>query len=428
MLVGAAAAPDDVGFLTGPIRARFEDHPLRGCGRERPPVTSMDLGPQDTDAPVAWGVNMGVRRALLEGTGPFDETLVNGGDEEELQARSGMRIRYLARAGVDHRRAGDDARLPALCRAQRARGQAARRFDVARGRAPKLRAELVVLLGCLGHLVRRRCPQGLVMAAHSLGRIEEAWRPSPQAPQDFLSGASGTVGGWRGRAAAVHDGVLDLRARVRRDTPAAASGSPQRVLVIGVERPGSSFPAARAELERSVHDVTVAATGLGGRGKFQNLNVLLAGHDLAGHDWVLVVDDDVVLPRGFLDRFLHHADGLQLAQPAHRRHSHAAWPHTRRRPGPPVRPTTFVEIGPVTAIHRTAFAELLPFPDLRMGWGLDAHWAAVAATRGWRMGIVDATPILHQVPVAGGYGRDEAVAEAKAFLADRPYVPRDGVR
>ena len=145
-------------------------------------------------------------------------------------------------------------------------------------------------------------------------------------------------------------------------------------------------------------------------------------------DWVLVVDDDVVLPRGFLDRFLHHARGLQLAQPAHRRHSHAAWPHTRRRAGAPVRPTTFVEIGPVTAIHRTAFAELLPFPDLRMGWGLDAHWAAVAAARGWRMGIVDATPILHQVPVAGGYGREEAVAEARDFLATRPYVPRDGVR
>jgi GT2 family glycosyltransferase len=219
MRAGAADAGEDVGFLTGPIRARFEDHPLRGCGRERPPVTSMDLGPQDKDAPVAWGVNMGVRRALLDHAGPFDETLVNGGDEEELQARSGMRIRYLARAAVDHRRAGDDARLPALCRAQRARGQAARRFDVSRGRAPRLRAELVVLLGCLGHLVRRRCPQGLVMAAHSLGRIEEAWRPTPQAREDFLSGASGTVGGWRSRAAAVQDGLLDLRPGCDRTRP-----------------------------------------------------------------------------------------------------------------------------------------------------------------------------------------------------------------
>jgi GT2 family glycosyltransferase len=429
MLAGAAAAEADVGFLTGPIRARFEDHPLRTCGRERPPITSHDLGPRDTDSPVAWGVNMGVRRALLDAAGPFDETLVNGGDEEELQARSGARIRYLAHAAVDHRRAGDDARLAALCRAQHARGQAARRFDAARGRAPALRTELLVLAGCAWHLVRRRCPQGIVMAAHTLGRIEEAWDPTPRPAEDFLSGASGTVGGWRGRAAAVQDRLLDVRAALEGRGPRRpAAGPRRRVLVLAVERPGAAFPAARAELERSRHDVTVATTGLGGRGKFQNLNALLAAHDLAAFDWVLVVDDDVVLPRRFLDVFLRHADGLQLAQPAHRRHSHAAWAHTRRRPGAPVRATTFVEIGPVTAIHRTAFGELLPFPELRMGWGLDAHWAAVAAARGWRMGIVDATPILHATPVAGGYGREEAVAEARAYLAGRPYLTRDGVR
>jgi len=428
MRAGAAEAGPDVGFLTGPIRARLEDHPLRACGRERPPITSYDLGPRDADSAVAWGVNMGVRRVLLDATGPFDETLVNGGDEEELQARSGARIRYLAAAGVDHRRAGDDARLRALCRAQRARGQAARRFDVSRGVAPSLRAEGLVLAGCLGHLVRYRCPQGLVMAAHSLGRIDEARRPTPQAGEDFLSGASGTVGGWRGRAAAAQDRVLDLRARLGGARAATDAGPPQRVLVLAVVRPGSAFPAARAELEASRHAVTVATTGLGGRGKFQNLNQLLSGRDVQHYDWVLVVDDDVRLPHSFLDRFLHHAQGLQLAQPAHRRHSHAAWPHTRRRAGAPVRPTTFVEIGPVTAIQRTAFPELLPFPELRMGWGLDAHWAAVAAARGWRMGIVDATPILHEVPVAGGYGREEAVAEAREFLAGRPYVPRGGVR
>jgi hypothetical protein len=316
MLLGAAEASGDVGFLTGPVRARFEDHPLRGCGRERPPVTSLDLGPDDADSPVAWGVNMGVRRALLDRVGPWDETLVNGGDEEELQARSGARIRYLARAAVDHRRAGDDARLGALCRAQRARGRAARRFDAARGRAPALRAELRVLAGCLGHLVRYRCPQGLVMAAHTLGRIEEAWDPTPRPAEDFLSGASGTVGGWRGRAAAGQDRLLDLRAALEvRGPRRPAAGPRRRVLVLAVERPGSAFPAARAELERSRHDVTVATTGLGGRGKFQNLNALLAAHDLAAFDWVLVVDDDVVLPRRFLDAFRLPRDG-PAARPA----------------------------------------------------------------------------------------------------------------
>ena len=51
-----------------------------------------------------------------------------------------------------------------------------------------------------------------------------------------------------------------------------------------------------------------------------------------------------------------------------------------------MRETRFVEIGPVTAFGRAAAAELLPFPELRYGWGLDLHWAAVAAERGWRLG------------------------------------------
>jgi hypothetical protein len=64
-----------------------------------------------------------------------------------------------------------------------------------------------------------------------------------------------------------------------------------------------------------------------------------------------------------------------------------------------------------------------------MGWGLDAHWAAVARERAWPIGIVDATPVGHTIaPVGGRYGHDEAIAEARAFLAERPYVRRDEVR
>ena len=63
--------------------------------------------------------------------------------------------------------------------------------------------------------------------------------------------------------------------------------------------------------------------------------------------------------------------------------SHAAWDVTRRRPGVLAHRTRFVEIGPVTALSATAAAALLPFPDLQMGWGLDARWSAIAAERGW---------------------------------------------
>jgi GT2 family glycosyltransferase len=440
LLRAAADCPDEVGVFTGPIHARFEDHRFHICGREGPPVTFLDLGPDDRDCDHAWGANMAVRRSAVARVGEFDEARELYGDEQEWQARltaAGGRIRYVAAAALDHRRAGDDARLRALCRAAYRRGQASRRFEVFRYGAPSLGRELRVLAGCLLHGPLRACMNGPVLTAHSLGRLHAALSapPAASAAPDFLSGASGTVGGRRGALLRLCDGWLDVReaprrARLRR---AARHEPPCRsVLVLGIERPGSIMGAARAELLRSRHDVDVVTAPPGSAGKFENLNALLRERSLAGVDWLLVVDDDVALPRGFLDAFLCAAErtGLKLAQPAHRLHSHAAWAVTRRRPGATARETTFVEIGPVTAFHRDTFDALLPFPDgLRMGWGLDVHWAAVARGRGWPIGVVDATPIGHtQAPAASGYGRDAAEAEARAFLDGRPYVRRDEVR
>ena len=76
---------------------------------------------------------------------------------------------------------------------------------------------------------------------------------------------------------------------------------------------------------------------------------------------------------------------------------------TRRRPGLTARRTRFVEIGPVTAIRADAFDALLPFPDLQMGWGLDAYWSALAAEHGWKLGVIDAVPVRHVQPVAAAY-------------------------
>jgi GT2 family glycosyltransferase len=455
----ARATGDDVGVLTGPIRPRFEDHELRMCGREGPPITFFDAGPADVDVERAWGANMALRRSALMRVGRFDASLVNGGDEEEWQARwraAGGRIRYIAAAGVDHRRAGDDARLRSLCRAAYARGRASRRFDAFRRDAPPLRAELRVIAGCAVHTLRYRCANGIVMAAHSAGRVREALTARPRelsrggtpdmkadaatatTEDDFLSGASGTVAGKRGALLAIRDMAADVAQRLsgrhRRLVGAAARRPPRRrVLVLGVERPGlpGLMQQAIAELKRSRHDVVVRTGTAGSRGKFENLNALLSGQPLAEFDWVLVVDDDVALPPAFLDVFLHVAEaaGLRLAQPAHRLHSHAAWEVTRRRPRSDWRETTFVEIGPVTAFHRDTFATLLPFPELRMGWGLDAHWSAVARNRGWRIGVIDATAVAHTLrPVADTYPREQAIAEAREFLRHRPYVRRDEVR
>jgi hypothetical protein len=249
---------------------------------------------------------------------------------------------------------------------------------------------------------------------------------------DFLSGTSGMVFGIRATSRAlVVDAIADAQTlaraqhwRLRR----AARGWPQRrVLALGVERTGEPnlLASAREELLRSKHDVRFEGTAAGGRGKFENLNALLDRAPASGHDWLLIVDDDVALPHGFLDVFLFLAERfeLRLAQPAHRARSHAAWPLTRRRLGSLLRETAYVEIGPLVALHAATFDALLPFPALRAGWGLDANWAAIAREHGWRLGIVDATPIRHGTRrIAASYDREEAIAEGRQFLSERPYL------
>jgi hypothetical protein len=254
----------------------------------------------------------------------------------------------------------------------------------------------------------------------------------PRPPDDFLSGTSGLVFGTRATSRAlVQDAIADARSilhgwpwRLRR---VAARWPRRRVLALGVERDDERnlLAAARDEVLRSRHEVRFESTTVGNRGKFENLNELLATSAADGYDWLLVIDDDVALPGGFLDAFVFLAErfNLRLAQPAHRARSHAAWRVTRRRPGSLVRETAYVEIGPVVGLHSSTFSELLPFPPLRAGWGLDAHWAAIARLRGWRLGVIDATPIRHGIRrIAASYDRGEAIAEAQRFLAERPYV------
>jgi hypothetical protein len=311
-----------------------------------------------------------------------------------------------------------------------------------------------------------------VLSALTAGRLREALAPAAAPPNpgdpEYLSGRSGTLSR-RDRTVGAARDLLAAGAAIR-SIPAlrlAARRAPRRrVRAVIVARPEHARTTARLrrELARSRHEVhVVEVPPAAGAGKWANINAALGrttseatnaaarggatnvhaaldrtssaatnvgaardGTPPEDADWLLLVDDDVVLPRGFLDRFLVCAEryGFRLAQPAHAFASHAAWTITRRRPGLVARRTNFVEIGPVTAIHRDAFAELLPFPDLQMGWGLDNHWSALAAEHGWPIGIVDATPVRHLRPVAGDYPREAAIAEAEAFLDGRAYVTR----
>jgi GT2 family glycosyltransferase len=463
-LAGAAEDHPEFDLFTGPIRARIEGRAPRSCGREGAPITSLDLGETDVATVHAWGANMAIRRSALERIGPFDVSIEHGGDEQEWQDRLAADASdhavalYVAGAAIEHRRAGADARLRALARVAHTRGRAARRFDARSNAAPSLRAELATLARCTAHVLVRSCPMGLTMVAHSAGRVREGIRElgsrrrpgaapaasargaleQPEAGDDFLSGESGTVAGFDALRRELVDAGLDALEIVsgsrRRLARAASSYPPPRsVLVLGVERPEhrALARATRAELSRSRHHVEMHVRAPGALGKFENLNELLSEHHAGAFDWLLLADDDIELPHGFLDRFLFACErfDFRLAQPAHRLTSHAAWRHTRRERASVARTVGMVEIGPLTALHHETFPALIPFPPVRMGWGLDAHWAALARERGWRCGVVDAVPIRHRSrPVAAGYSREAAIAEAREFLAERPYLPASEAR
>lgn len=270
------------------------------------------------------------------------------------------------------------------------------------------------------------------------------------AQDDFLSGESGHVAGVRAvTRTRLADLALDARLALGSAGRAAraADGPPRRVLIASIYGEDlARIEPTIAELRQTRHhvefalgaqgaaapplrDVTVAENLSGG--KFENLNAVLDGRDPASRDWVLVVDDDVLLPKRFLDRFLAICEALDfaLAQPAQTRGSHAGWRITRRRGGAVARETRYVEIGPVTAFRADATAKLFPFPALRYGWGLDVHWSALAGENGWKLGVVDALPVRHdRAPVATTYSREAAVAEAREFLRDRAYLPADAAQ
>lgn len=265
------------------------------------------------------------------------------------------------------------------------------------------------------------------------------------APERFLSGQSGTRSGWAAYAHALADlGISGLRmvTGVARAIDRLAEACPRRrVLVLSVYRANAHLGRAVGALVSTRHSVLLALGAIEEAdpalrastvaahlrlGKFENLNAVLERvPPLAGFDWVLVVDDDVGFPERFVDRFvaLCEAFAFDLAQPAQTRRSHAAWSVTRVRPRSVARVTRFVEIGPVTAFGSAAARELLPFPPLRYGWGVDLWWAALSSARNWRLGVVDGVPVRHErTAVATAYDRAAAVEEARSFLASHRFL------
>ena len=160
--------------------------------------------------------------------------------------------------------------------------------------------------------------------------------------------------------------------------------------------------------------------------KYALLNRLLAEDDPAGYDFVLTVDDDIVLPAGFLDLFLgvQASVGFDLAQPARTLNSNADHPIVLQQRGVIARRTLFVEIGPVVSFGREIFDLAFPFDETNpMGWGFENVWSYLLRERGKSQGIVDAVPVDHSIrkPVEH-YKWSDAVAARERYLASNPHL------
>jgi hypothetical protein len=166
--------------------------------------------------------------------------------------------------------------------------------------------------------------------------------------------------------------------------------------------------------------VTVAEPS-GVEPKFALINRLAGADPAAGHDFVVVTDDDVTVLPDFIDRFIgwqQYCD-FALAQPARTWSSLLDHRIVRQVPFVKARETRFVEIGPLFSIRGDLATTLMPFDESSgMGWGYDLVWPVAVKRLGLRMGIVDDAALEHRIrPRGANYDAAAAKAAMDSYLS-----------
>ena len=160
--------------------------------------------------------------------------------------------------------------------------------------------------------------------------------------------------------------------------------------------------------------------------KFALINRLLSQVNLNDYSFVLVCDDDITVPEGFINQFLEQQTryDFALAQPARTHNSYLDHSIVEVVDDLAARQTRFVEIGPIFSVRHDAFSVLLPFDEQApMGWGLDFVWPVILESAGLKMGIVDAVLADHSLrkPFTQ-YDGNKTLNEMQLFLQDRPHL------
>jgi len=170
----------------------------------------------------------------------------------------------------------------------------------------------------------------------------------------------------------------------------------------------------------------VASSSMEKEEKYKILNRIISEVDLPSYEYLFVFDDDIEIPPHFVDLYLQIVEkrGYSLSQPARTHASYIDHYFVAQLLGIESRQTRFVEIGPVTCIHNSAYPLLLPF-DLRapMGWGLDFHWPTILSNQNLKMGIIDQVPIEHSLrkPVTY-YNYEDTESRMQKFLDQVPHI------
>ncbi len=163
--------------------------------------------------------------------------------------------------------------------------------------------------------------------------------------------------------------------------------------------------------------------------KMTLLNKLLCGVELQGYDYLLICDDDITLPDGFLDVFLglQRRYELAAAQPARTHDSYIDHFIVEQLDGVKVRLTRFVEIGPMVSFSRDIIPFVFPFDEATpMGWGFDFVLPCIAESHGLRIGIIDETPVDHSMrKPMHNYQFDDVKKAMESYLSTRRHLTRE---
>lgn len=187
----------------------------------------------------------------------------------------------------------------------------------------------------------------------------------------------------------------------------------ERVLTFARGLPAGSVVHLHA-LDRVAPSLETRTRGRGPGARMPLLQGLIDLNPPGPGQSILVFDDDVSFDRDGLRSFpgLAARAGLDIAQPAHAVGSVKTFRVNAIALFSTARLTRYVEVGPVVFLSPRAQARVLPFPPAaRMGWGVDVLWSGLVRD-GLRLGVVDATPMLHH----GLAGSEYDVSSEYEFL------------